>query len=74
MARDVRAAELNNLKLALATFALQLNAFEERLKRRSFETETRSPTRFRKTSELQFAKNILSAMKGAEGDGHVKPR
>lgn len=74
MARDVRAAELNNLKLALATFALQLNAFEERLKRRAFETDSRSPTRFRKTSELQFAKNILSAMKVAEGDGHVKPR
>jgi hypothetical protein len=73
MARDLRAAELNNLKLALATFALQLNAFEERLKRRSFETENLSPTRSRRTSELQFAKNILSAMKGAEGDGQVKP-
>jgi hypothetical protein len=32
MSRDPRAQELNNLKLALATFALQLDAFEARLR------------------------------------------
>ena len=30
--RDPRAEELNNLRLALATFALQLNSFEARLR------------------------------------------
>jgi hypothetical protein len=30
----IRAKELYNLKLALATFALQLDAFEARLKKR----------------------------------------
>jgi hypothetical protein len=35
MSRDPRAQELNNLKLALATFALQLDAFEARLRHRS---------------------------------------
>jgi hypothetical protein len=30
MSRDQRAEELHNLKLALATFALQLDAFEAR--------------------------------------------
>jgi hypothetical protein len=69
MGRDLRAAELNNLKLALATFALKLNAFEERLKRRSFETDNRLPPR---ASDVQFAKKILWAMKGAESDGDIK--
>jgi hypothetical protein len=32
MSRDPRAEELHNLKLALATFTLQLDAFEARLK------------------------------------------
>ena len=32
MDRDPRAKELYNLELALATFALQLDAFEARLK------------------------------------------
>lgn len=73
MARDLRAAELNNLKLVLATFALQLNAFEERLKTRSFETEHHS-LRPPRTSDVQFANKILQAMKGAETDGHNKPR
>jgi hypothetical protein len=71
MGRDLRAAELNNLKLALAAFAVQLNAFEERLKRRSFETDNRLPTR---ASDIQFAKKILWAMKAAESDGHMKSR
>jgi hypothetical protein len=30
--RDPRAEELNNLRLALATFALQLDSFEARLR------------------------------------------
>jgi hypothetical protein len=61
MKRDLRSAELNNLKQALAAFALQLNAFEARLKRRSFETaNTSSPPT---ASDIQFAKKILWAMK-----------
>jgi hypothetical protein len=35
---DQRADELNNLRLALATFALQLDAFELRLKGRRTKT------------------------------------
>src|SRR5258707_14531382 len=38
MDRDPRVEELTNLKLALATFALQLDAFEARLKDRSPKT------------------------------------
>jgi len=63
--------ELNNLKLALATFAVQLNAFEARLKRRSFETDNRLPPR---ASDVQFAKKLLFAMKGAETDRHIRSR
>jgi hypothetical protein len=69
MSRDSRAAELNNLKLALAAFALQLNAFEARLKRRSFEIAAPSPPT---ASDLQFARKILWAMKGADNSGHAK--
>src|SRR5207249_3611410 len=36
--RSARAKELNNLRLALTTFALQLDAFEARLKSRSSKT------------------------------------
>jgi hypothetical protein len=32
MDRDPRAEELNNLRLAMATFAIQLDAFEARVK------------------------------------------
>jgi hypothetical protein len=71
MSRDLRAVELNNLKLALATFAVQLNAFEARLKRRSFETDNRLPPR---ASDVQFARKIFWAMKAAESDGHAKSR
>jgi hypothetical protein len=71
MSRDLRAVELNNLKLALATFAVQLNAFEARLKRRSFETDNGLPPR---ASDIQFAKKILFAMKGAESDRRIKSR
>jgi hypothetical protein len=38
MDRDPRVEELTNLRLALATFALQLDAFEARLKGRSPKT------------------------------------
>jgi hypothetical protein len=64
MKRDLRSAELNNLKQALAAFALQLNAFEARLKRRSFEpaSTSSSPT----ASDIRFAKKILWAMKRAD--------
>ena len=41
MDRDQRSEELNNLRLALATFALQLDAFEARLKSRSFKANLR---------------------------------
>jgi hypothetical protein len=71
MVRDLRAAELNNLKLALAAFAVQLNAFEARLKRRSFETDNHLPPR---TSDVQFARKILWAMKGTERDSDINPR
>ena len=35
---DARAEELNNLRLALATFALQLDAFEMRTREQPFRT------------------------------------
>ena len=35
---DARAKELNNLRLALATFALQLDAFEMRTREQPFRT------------------------------------
>ena len=59
--RDPRAEELNNLKVALATFAVQLDAFEARIK-------GRPPGRFVPTTHLSsidvgFAKKIVSAMK-----------
>jgi hypothetical protein len=37
---DARAEELNNLRLALATFALHLDAFEMRTREESFRTGT----------------------------------
>lgn len=37
---DARAKELNNLRLALATFALQLDAFEMRTRKQPFRTGT----------------------------------
>jgi hypothetical protein len=37
---DARAKELNNLRLALATFALQLDAFEMRTRKQLFRTGT----------------------------------
>jgi hypothetical protein len=42
---DRRAEELDSLRLALATFALQLNAFETRLKSRQTRINARSSSR-----------------------------
>jgi hypothetical protein len=43
MSWDPRAEELNNLRLALATFALQLDAFEARLKGRQGKSTAEPP-------------------------------
>jgi hypothetical protein len=71
MNRDARAEELNNLKVALATFALRLDAFEARLKSRSFEKPANPPAA---AIEPQFAKNIILAMKRDAPVGHPKSR
>jgi|GraSoiStandDraft_43_1057313.scaffolds.fasta_scaffold09419_2 hypothetical protein len=72
MSRDSRSEELQNLKLALAAFELQLNAFEARLKMRSFETSAiASPP---PVSDVQFAQKILWAMKGASPDRQLPDR
>jgi hypothetical protein len=63
MDRDPRAEELNNLRLALATFALQLDAFEARLKGRSPKTTVKAPQPA--PPDIGFANKIVSAMKGA---------
>jgi hypothetical protein len=59
--RDPRAEALNNLKVALATFAVQLDAFEARIQARPpgclVETTHLSPI------DVGFAKKIVSAMK-----------
>jgi hypothetical protein len=47
---DARAAELNNLRLALVTFALQLDVFEIRIKAGEFES-TMEPERYGPTPE-----------------------
>ena len=41
---DARAEELNNLRLALATFALQLDVFEMRTRKQPFRTGTTAGT------------------------------
>jgi hypothetical protein len=54
---DQRTEELNSLRLALATFALQLDAFEARLKGRHAEpSKPISP-------DIGFAKQVIGAMK-----------
>jgi hypothetical protein len=67
MANDPRAEELYKLRLALATFALHLDAFEARLKSRSSVTssEASQPT----PSDTGFASKIVSAMKSADTAG-----
>jgi len=60
MNRDPRVNELNNLRVALATFALRLDEFEARVKGRS----TKSPTQKPRLSEpdIGFAKLVIAAM------------
>jgi hypothetical protein len=66
MDKDPRAEELFNLRLALTTFALHLDAFEGRL--RSFSSKT--TTRLQPTAPATgFANNIVSAMKSADTTG-----
>jgi hypothetical protein len=64
---DPRVEELHRLRFALASFALQLDAFEARLKSRSSET-TMKPSR-PTASETDFASKIVSAMKSADATG-----
>src|SRR2546429_8494970 len=61
MDRDPRVEELTNLRLALATFALQLDAFEARLKGRSPKTTLKAfhPA----PPDISVANKILAAMK-----------
>ena len=58
---DQRTEELNSLRLALATFALQLDAFELRLKGRRTKTngEPSKPV----SGDAAFAKQVIGAMK-----------
>jgi hypothetical protein len=63
MDRDPRAEELNNLRLALAIFALHLDAFEARLNNRSAEASTAAARP--RASDPAFANKIVSAMKSA---------
>ena len=58
---DQRAEELNNLRLALATFALQLDAFEVRLKNRR--TQTNAEPSKPVSPATAFAKQVIGAMK-----------
>ena len=61
MDRDPRVEELTNLRLALATFALQLDAFEARFKGPSLKTTLRAfhPP----PPDISVANNIVAAMK-----------
>jgi hypothetical protein len=70
MSRDPRADELHNLKLALATFALQLDGFEARLKRLRLKTTVKAvhPA----PSDNRLANKIVSAMKSAEPNNRPK--
>jgi hypothetical protein len=58
---DQRTEELNSLRLAMATFALQLYAFEVRLKDRWKQTnaEPSKPV----SPATAFAKQVIGAMK-----------
>ena len=61
MDQDRRAKELDRLKRALATFALQLDAFEARLKDGPLKADSKSEIRPRPNTS--FANKIVSAMK-----------
>jgi hypothetical protein len=61
MNRDPRAEELNNLRLALATFALHLDAFEARVRGGPLRTQMKPEIRV--PPDPRFAIKIVSAMK-----------
>ena len=61
MDRDPRVEELTNLRLALATFALQLDAFEARLKGRSPKTTLKAL--HLAPPDISVANKIVAAMK-----------
>jgi hypothetical protein len=50
---DQRTEELNSLRLAMATFALRLDAFEVRLKDRRTQTNAEPRSRSRQLPRLQ---------------------
>jgi hypothetical protein len=70
MSRDPRAEELHNLKLALAAYALQLDAFEARLK--SLRLKTTIKAVHPAPSDNRLANKIVSAMKSAEPNNRPK--
>jgi hypothetical protein len=57
--QDPRLRELSNLKLALATFALHLDAFEARVKPLRANMKSAATPQ----PDINFAKNIMSAMR-----------
>jgi hypothetical protein len=61
MNRDPRAEELINLRLALATFALQLDAFETRVRGGPLRTHIKPEIRV--PPDARFAIKIVSAMR-----------
>jgi hypothetical protein len=71
MGRDQRVEELMNLRFAMATFALQLDAFEARLKGRSPKTTLKA---FHPAAapDIGLANKIVSAMKSDNPNGHPK--
>jgi len=58
---DQRAQELSNLKLALATFALRLDAFEARTRSRLTKTNA-EPSKLG-SQDIGFAKQVTAPMK-----------
>ena len=58
---DQRATELCQLKLALAAFALQLDAFEARIRGQSFKASVKAS--LPGTPNVEFAKQIVFAIK-----------
>jgi hypothetical protein len=52
--------ELNNLKVARATFASRLDAFEARMKNRLIETSAEPPKLV--SRDIGFAKQVVGAM------------
>jgi hypothetical protein len=59
---DRRIEELNNLRIALATFAIHLDAFEARLTGRP--TKSLAEPMKAASQDLAFAKQIVAAMSG----------